>query len=398
MISGAGLFIYPWDFMDEGADEVVAIALDLGVTHVMVASVYHAGFFLYPHNPRHKTQLLEDGVAYFHPDPDRYRDGPIRPRIASICTDKDWFSEICDRSVAAGLRVGAWTVVCHNTPLGLAHPKATIHNAFGDIYPHALSPGHPDTVAYSCALVDDLADRYPLDLIFLEAIDYRRRRHGADWVAGHHHERDGTHLRPLESFLMDLSFNPADVDRAETTGIDVARLRDLVTRHLQRYFDAAPDIPEELPATVAEFRDRHAAFGPYCETLAEAESAMAAALRDIAHARGVRLMGSARPELDVVVLSAYGMAARDIEETTKRAKSHLLDHQQLAVLIRMGFSGSGRDTPITTELQMTEVTQAADRGGADVIGYYNYGEAPRRSVQWIKPALERIGLARPAGA
>ena len=69
MISQAGLFIYPWDFVDEGPDELVASIKALGITHVIVASLYHAGFLLYPHNPRRKSHLLEDGVAYFHPEP-----------------------------------------------------------------------------------------------------------------------------------------------------------------------------------------------------------------------------------------------------------------------------------------------------------------------------------------
>ena len=63
----AGLLTYAWDFADEGLDELVARICGLGITRILVTSIYHAGYFLHPHNPRRKTHLLEDGVAYFHP-------------------------------------------------------------------------------------------------------------------------------------------------------------------------------------------------------------------------------------------------------------------------------------------------------------------------------------------
>ena len=60
----AGLFTYPWDYADEGVDALVDRICDLGITRVLVASVYHAGYFLHPHNPRRKTQrvILEGDV------------------------------------------------------------------------------------------------------------------------------------------------------------------------------------------------------------------------------------------------------------------------------------------------------------------------------------------------
>lgn len=398
MINQAGLFIYPWDFVDEGPDKVIAAVQALGVTHVIVASLYHAGFLLYPHNPRRSTHMLEDGVAYFHPELTHYRDGPMHPRIASMCQDQDWFRSICDRSVAAGLKVGAWAVVCHNTPLGLEHPGATIQNAFGDSYPHALSPGHPDTVAYGRGLVRDLSHRYPLDFILLEAVDYRRRRHGADWVAGHHHERDGTFLRPLESALLDVSFNPMDVRRGKAAGIDVESLREAVASHLRRYFDAAPAMPSDLPATIKAFVERHADFVAYRAALAGAATEFSTGLRDEAHSRGVRLMGSATEAVDIAMVSAYGRQPVEVEAIARRARAESRPGQQVAVLIRMGFNEPGLGTPITSEEQMVDVTRAAVDGGADLVGYYNYGEAPIRSVRWIRPALDAVGLVAPAGA
>ena len=395
MISQAGLFIYPWDFVDEGPDELVASIKALGITHVIVASLYHAGFLLYPHNPRRKSHLLEDGVAYFHPDPTHYAAGPMRPRIASMCRDQDWFRVICELSVAAGLKVGAWAVICHNSALGRANPRATIRNAYGDQYPHALSPGHPDTVAYGRGLVADLAERYPLDFLLLEAVDYRRRRHGADWVAGHHHERDGIFLRPLESALLDLSFNAADIARGEALGVDVASLRAGVTQHLDRYFESAPDLPDAIPASIEAFDSARPDFGAYRSALAVAEAEFALQLREAAHARGARVMGAGRPEFDIAMVGAYGQPPSKVEAIARQARAASNVGQQVAILLRMGFNTPGLGTPIVSEEQMVGVTRAVDSGGGDLVGYYNYGEAPMRSVRWIRPALEAVGLVAP---
>jgi hypothetical protein len=59
----------------------------------------------------------------------------------------------------------------------------------------------------------------------------------------------------------------------------------------------------------------------------------------------------------------------------------------------MGFNTPGLGAPIVSEDQMVDVTRAIDVGGGDFVGYYNYGEAPMRSVRWIRPALEAVGLA-----
>ena len=102
----AGLSIFPWDFADEGLDEVLGFVRDLGITRLVLASVYHAGFFIHPHNPKRKVHLLEDGVCYFH----------------------------------------------------------------------------PTVIKFLRALVADLAEKYPLYSLLLEAPDYRRRKHGGVWV------------------------------------------------------------------------------------------------------------------------------------------------------------------------------------------------------------------------
>jgi hypothetical protein len=390
MIQSAALFVFPWDFMDEGVDGLVGRAVDLGVTHLILVSHYHAGYFLYTHNPKRKVHLLEDGVAYFWPDDSAYADGPIRPKIAQMCTRIDWFDKICRRATAAGLKMIAWTVFCHNTRIGLEHPQAAICNVFGDIYPHALSPGHPHTEAFARGLVADLAKRYPLDAIFLEARDYRKRRHGGTWVSGHHHERDGVHLRELESMLMDISFNQADIENASKQGVDMKALQAATRNHLEQYFTRAPDEPTELPATVEAFGRQNPALADYQRYIRQVESDFMAQLRGEAQPHGVKLLGGLDPAVDLVMVGAYGLSCDDMVAAIRRVQPKLTDRQSMAVLLRMGFYSPDMGTPILSQAQMEQYVQTAADEGAEMIGFYNYAEAPLRSVQWIKPALARL--------
>ncbi len=389
----AYLFCYPWDFVDEGVDRLAGRARDLGVTHLAVASLYHAGFFFYPHNPRRKVHMLEDGVAYYHPDPQRYPER-LAPQVAAVSRDRDLFGDICDAATRAGLRMCSWTVLLHNSRIGLAHPELTIHNAYGDSYPHALSPGHPTAAGFARGVIGDLASRYPLDTIMLEAADYRSRAHGGSWVGGHHHERQGTHLRELENVLLDLSFNPADVAGAGRAGIDAQALRAAARGHLDAYLAAAPDVPSDLPDSVEAFRRLHPALGDYERSLAGNEARLLQELRQVAEPHGVRLMGPADPAIDLVMGGAYGQPPDRTAAIARDARAGLGDEQELIMLLRMGFyGGSQYGAPIVTEQAMIDRVRAVADAGAHAVGFYNYAEAPARCVDWIAPALRAAGLA-----
>jgi len=387
----AYLFCYPWDFADEGLEQLVGRARDLGITHLAVVSMYHAGFFFYPHNPQRKVHLLEDGVAYFQPDEVKYTGGPLRPTRAALCEERDWFGDICAAARDAGLRVSAWTVVLHNTRLGLEHPEVAVENALGDRYPHALTPAHPHAAAFARGLARDLASRYPVDSILLEAANYRSRAHGGAWVAGHHHERQGTHLRELEAYLLDLSFNAADVEQAAAAGVDMVALRQRVRDHLERYLDAAPGIPSDLPATVDQFRAAHPALTGLEAHRRRVEAELLAQLRAEAQPHGVRLIGGADPSMDVVMAGLYGEPPGRAAETTRQARAGLAEGQELLSVARLGFHGRPEHgAAIASQAQMIEMVQAMVEGGADAVGFYNYGEAPSRCVDWIGAALRAV--------
>ena len=336
--------------------------------------------------------MLEDGVAYYHPDPECYPEG-LTPQVAAVSNGRDLFGDICEAATGAGLRMCSWTVLLHNSRIGLAHPELTIHNAFGDSYPHALTPGHPTAAAFARGVIRDLSSRYPLDTIMLEAADYRARAHGGSWVGGHHHERQGTHLRELETALLDVSFNPEDMAGAERAGVDATGLRAAVRAHLDAYLAAAPEVPADLPDSLESFRRLHPELDDYERSLRANEARLLQEFRQEAEPHGVRLMGSADPSVQLVMGGAYGQPPERTAAIARDACAGLGDGQELIVLLRMGFYGGPQyGTPIVTEQAMVDSVRAVADAGAHAVGFYNYAEAPSRCVDWIAPALRAAGL------
>jgi hypothetical protein len=84
---------------------------------------------------------------------------------------------------------------------------------------------------------------------------------------------------------------------------------------------------------------------------------------------------------------AYGLGIEETATAVRRARDVVLPHQRLNFALRMGFNHPGMGTPIVSEAETCAMAQAIAAAGADEVVFYNYGEAPRRSVDWIKPAL-----------
>ena len=368
--------LFAWDLCDEGVEAVLGRLADLGATSLYLASTYHAGWFLLPHNPKRKCHFAEDGAAYFHPAAPLYEQTPLKPRVARIAARTDWFSEAAQRLERFGLRLTAWTVCNHNTPLGLEHPEHTVQNAFGDSYPHALCPASEAVRAYVRALAVDLASQYPLRSIFLEAPNYRGRKHG------HHHERELVPLGPLENALLDISFSSHDLAAAESAGVDVEQIRRAVRDHLQSYLDTAPQRPPTAPRTMEQFLDEHPATADYLAVLDGRVSRLIAEIKNDLRPLDVELEGVERIEAyDVRVVGAYGKRPQEVARMTIAAKTQLAPHQS----IRVGFRLSG-DSPYSSE-QARECVQAAVENGAESVFFYNYSESPLNCLNWIRHAV-----------
>src|SRR5438045_2563137 len=105
----AGLWMFAWDLADEGIDTVLGWAADSGLTALQIAGAYHAGWFIHPHNPKHRAYMPEDGCVYFQPSSQLYAGTCLKPKVASVCAQTDWMREAGKRLDQYGLKFVSWT-------------------------------------------------------------------------------------------------------------------------------------------------------------------------------------------------------------------------------------------------------------------------------------------------
>jgi hypothetical protein len=377
----SGLWMFAWDLADEGVDHVMAWAADSGLTALQIAGSYHAGWFIHPHNPRHRAYMPEDGCVYFHPNAELYQDTILKPKVAAVCERTDWMREAGERLDRYGLKMVSWTVCMHNTRLGLLHPECTVTNCFGDSYPHALCPANPHVRNYIMALCRDLANNLPLYAVQLESPGYM------GWAHGHHHERDLTVLTPLEHELMNLCFCDACVAGAQSKNIDVARVRALVRAILEAGMASAPQRPDGYPAKLTEIDAVLPALLHYRDfrqgvedtLLGDIKAAMRPSTALLTHFGGVN--PRIAPAIDVFNHQVYGRKPEEVLASTQKAKQALSPEHQLHVGIRLGLNS------VADAQELTSLVSAVRAGGGDGVMFYNYSESPQTTLHWIKPAL-----------
>ncbi len=283
----AGIFTYPWDLDAEGHEASLGRIADNGFTAVNLATAYHAGKFLLPHNPRRRVYFPEDGALYFKPDLEKY--GRIQPRVSSLVDgDRDPLRALDRERERWGLDLVAWTVCLHNTWLGERYPECTMHTAFGDPLLHSLTPAHPDVQQYMRGLVTDIISSARVSAIQLESPDYMGYTHGF------HHEVTPVPLNDLQKRLLGISFNPAEIERAAEHDIDAATLQ----RQVAVVLDATWNEPDRANRHIDELFN-NPDLERYEQLLNDIETEFIASLRDAVH--------EARPGTEVRLFA--GMAA-----------------------------------------------------------------------------------------
>ena len=145
-----------------------------------------------------------------------------------------------------------------------------------------------------------------------------------------------------------------------------------------------------MPDTLDGFRAAVPPLADYEAHFRRAEQSLVQELHDVAAEQGVKLEGKAGPAVDWVCCGVYGKPPDAVEHIAREAKSCLLPHQELNVGVRLGFNHPGMGSPLLSEDDTRAVTAAVAAAGADEILFYNYGEAPRKSVEWIRPALAAV--------
>lgn len=383
------LYAYPWDVAETGADAFVGEVRALGLDTVAVAGAYHAGKFLRPHGKAGKVYFPQDGTVYFTPDPSRY--GAIRPVPNSMLPDADMVRALAGRDDIA---TRVWLVLLHNTPLGMAHPEATVENAFGDRYPYSLCPAHPDVREYAVALCRDVTESHPVSGLSLETPGF------LPYVHGYHHEFALMRSNVWLDNLLGLCFSDHSIAGAEAAGVDARRLRDRVRRDVSAYLDADFDMPDDMAAAfwLADIEGDEDLRG-YLKYRRDTVTALVAEIRAAVRpdAEIAVIPSVARPTAgawyegtDLAALSAAGITieACFYEPGPERIAADLFDIRR-----RIGPDAplAGIVRPAHPDLSGPEAVVAAldvlRAGGVEDIGFYNYGHLRRASLEWIARAL-----------
>lgn len=401
------MLAFATDLRDEGIDTVLDNVQErAGLDGLTMAVAYHDARDLFPHNPVHKVRYLEGGAVFFQPDPARYADLRLQPRVAELARTSDPLGDLCAAAGDRGMSANAWVVFLHNDRLGFAHPECATQNAFGDRYMTDLCPSNPEVRAYARALVSDIAS-YEVSTILAESLHFHGLTHG------YHHERYFEDLGPVGTYLLGLCFCAHCLQAARQTGVDAERVHRSVRDELERCFDGDGDAQklDELSRDQLATVDEN--LPGYLDARAQTVTSLAAGVSEAAAEGDTSLVflelsgaekgfatgrptGGAAPEIgwqvgvDVAALAgacgaieATGYAA-DPERLTLDLDAYrdlVADASQLGLMLRP----MPPDCRSANNL-VAKVALARERG-LQRIDFYHYGFCRLRSLDWIRQSL-----------
>jgi hypothetical protein len=399
------MYVHPWDLVDEGAERVLHKLTDLGINVINIATTYHSGRYLLPHNPKRRIYYAEEGVVYFSPNMHFYRGTRLKPHKSEIFKDADVLRLLSEPSSRYGVEINGWTVALHNSLLGRTHPDAVITNLYGDKEFNHLCPNHPDARKYLMSLLTDLASSYDLHSITLESGSF-------PWGIQHgdHHEMFGVLMEPVLNELLSSCFCNYCVVRAKEWGIDLRKVRETG----KKMVDTSLNFPvSESVSEDERLRSYHSLSVGVPQVLDLIRFKMLTTQEVVEDAKESIKRANPRVELHVMV---QGVFSREVGVTSKSSEGVSLSEvakvadainlitfvqepQTVLYHVRWSKFEVGRTrliasirpnypmayTPANLLAQIENVFTA----GADGIGFHSYGMTPLSQFTWIREGLKR---------
>jgi len=379
------VYLYAWDLVDEGPETVVDRLRAAGADTITLATSYHAGKFVRPHGVTGKVYFPDDGTIYFRHDPARYR--RLQPIPHPMLAHVDPLQAVAE--AAPDMARVAWTVCCHNTRQGQAHPELVTRNAMGDPLIYSLNPAHHEVRDYLVDLTTDLARSYELEAVTLETPGWLPYAHG------YHHEFAMLPLDPWIEFYLGLCFAPESVAGAKAAGIDAEGLRKRVAARIEAWLahDVAPGqrAAEWLAADLVTDGELRAYLHWRCRVVADLVAEIRAQLPRPTELRVIPSVQrpTAKAWIEGSDLAMLAGAADRLEVCFYEPSAAAVQDDLFDVRQRIGD-----DTPLNAVLRPTHpdlaggaetvaAVEALKAGGVKGLAFYAYGH-------WRLAALEQV--------
>lgn len=212
----SGMYVHPWDIADEGSDKLLSSLAQTGIEFINLAVSYHSGRFFLPHNPKRKIYYADEGVIYFNPGKDDFRNSRLKPVKSSCYATMDILKESVNAAKDYGITVNAWTICLHNCKFAFDYPDLAVENMYGEKDMNSLCPLKQDSRNYVKSLIMSLSTGYDIGEIELESAFFP-----SAFIHGAHHEVIGVRITPVMSYLLSTCFCQDCISSARSKGIDL---------------------------------------------------------------------------------------------------------------------------------------------------------------------------------
>ena len=385
------LYCYMWDVLDEGINSFAHLVKDAGLNNISMASTYHGGKSLNPHNRKNHVYFIEEGAIYFKPSGGFFDKTKMKPRVSRLVAERDYWKDIVTACEKRGIGTTAWSVFLHNSYLGATYPECTTQNVFGDHYLHSLCPSQPAVMDYMRALAQNLA-AYPIQAVEFECFDF---------TPFHHYsflEKEGTKLTPFADLLMSICFCPACLLQAKQRHVKGGAVAKLTKSWLEQYFEGKHRQERALESEIAtipglaeylqmRFEVLANCFAEVTETLKAQDKRAIYIVIDqeqrLNYMRGLDLVqvGSHMDAIEVLFYHRKLADAPGIVRKIRRATGNI---PEVYFAVRPGYPDADRATDVV------RMTDAVVDAGVNGISYYNFGLLEKFHLNWVKQAIRAL--------
>ena len=377
-----GMFLYPWDLIDEGTDNVIGRLKNMGITYVSMAVLYHKAKLLLPHNVKHHLYMVEGNTCFYDLRQEHY--GRLKPVKSPVLDDYtgSFINDTRDRFRKAGIRFGVWAVIFHNDHLAGKYQECAHQNCFGERLDTNLCPSDPGVYQYGLNVIEDILE-CGVDEIHLESAEY------AGFLHGGHHEMQAFQDTAALDRLMGMCCCPHCREMGQKAGIDMDRLIRDARMEAESFFRFG-ESPSDHAAYAEMFRE-------YLFAKQRVITSFYSDVRKLVSKKGVDtkikpilwMSGESDPDLCGIdmwqirkyvdgVITAYPDSDTQVDDFVCKIRKYVPPQMKATGGVRLLAANT------VTPGQIKKYIQKYEECGIQDLIFYNYGMAPLPFLQELE--------------